>query len=642
MRRGSILLIAVIIAITVGLVGFSQLVARPVPTQAATTGSPGPAPSLAAPSPAGIPTSAGYTDGSFGADVHDPTAGPGQSKIWFADGTWWAAMIAADGHELHVAKLDPTTQRWHDTGTLIDDRPHVSADALWDGTSLWVASADPRPDSAAGLRVARFRLDAKAHAFILEPDFPVVLTARGVVDPTLARDTTGRLWVAYLAGDKPQVRHALATPWTWSGSILPATMGSVASRLVALDARGGRVAAVIVPTTADTLQVAIHEDGAADNAWQTAQTTIGGIGSATGGASIRLVGNGSDWRLLTAIETTAAGAAASLAPGSIVATLFPDGHWATVQLARQKDHFGRPTLTVDPTTNTVYVFATTSNGQLVYKRSQVDLLSFDSGTGDVLAGDGTTSAIRNPSVAKSDASLAGGILVLAGDATSTNYVHAVLLPPTATPVVQGPATAVPIPRGILVVDDTFDPVPVGTRPGVWDVEPQGLGKGNAVVVAGATAADHALRVAASSAVGAVRSCRTVPTTAADLSISYLVRLDAIGGSDAKLASVRGPGGEAVAIRVDRHARFAWYNGTAKITGTRTIVLHAWYRLSITVHFATRRYDWVLTTTKGTRLVVARGLRWRTPTVAAINSVCVETPNNAPRAAIWVDGLVVRR
>ena len=35
-----------------------------------------------------------YVDGAFDiAQTHEPTAGPAQSKLWFAENTWWATLI---------------------------------------------------------------------------------------------------------------------------------------------------------------------------------------------------------------------------------------------------------------------------------------------------------------------------------------------------------------------------------------------------------------------------------------------------------------------------------------------------------------------------------------------------------------------
>jgi hypothetical protein len=640
MSRIRIPLLALVVVVSVGLAAAEGFFAHPGPSPGP-SGSPTPGPG-GSPVVAGRPpTTAGYTDQTFGPDTHDPTAGPGEAKLWEADGTWWAAMIGADKRELHIARLDAATQRWLDTGVLIDARPHVAADALWDGTTLSVVTAGSRVSTSEALRITQFRFDASKKTWILQPDFPVMLTQFGVDAPGLARDSAGRLWLTYVSAGKVAVRHTLADARHWTADVPPATSAAAgAARLASIVAGDGRIAVAVVRPLDDTLRVALHEDAAADGAWTEVETAISGIGGASGGASLRSVGTGPDWRLLAAMETTGGGQG-SLDTAAVVAALSADHHWSIVQLARQKDHFERPTLAVDPTAGIVYAFGA-SAGQLVYKRSLLGLLAFDSGTGDVLLGS-PTSLLRDPSVPKADVSLANGIVVIAADSKTATYAHAVLQPPGATPVPQGAAPTGPAPTATLLLDDTFDPETIGSVPSGWETTPQGRGRGRAVVVAGTPTGNHILRVAASTRVGAVRSCASVaPTSTGNVTITGVVRLDAIGASDAKLASIRGPGGEIVAIRVDRHGRIAWYNGVTKVTTTRLLGLRTWVRATITVHLATKRWDWTLTTLRGSRIVAATGVRWRTATIPAVDSVCVETPDATPAAAISVDRLTVRR
>ena len=92
---------------------------------------------------------AGVRDQSFGwtaargADPNlGPTASKPQSKLWFNDGTWWGVLYAASGG-FHIQRLDNTTQKWVDTGTVVDERKASHADVLWDGSKLSIATAGP-------------------------------------------------------------------------------------------------------------------------------------------------------------------------------------------------------------------------------------------------------------------------------------------------------------------------------------------------------------------------------------------------------------------------------------------------------------------------------------------------------------------
>src|SRR3712207_8509951 len=49
-----------------------------------------------------------------------------ESKLWFHDGAWWAVMWdTATGDNL-IHRLDPATQAWQRTGTVVDPRDRKS------------------------------------------------------------------------------------------------------------------------------------------------------------------------------------------------------------------------------------------------------------------------------------------------------------------------------------------------------------------------------------------------------------------------------------------------------------------------------------------------------------------------------------
>ena len=110
-----------------------------------------------------------HIDGAFDvAQAHEPTGGPAQSKLWFAEGAWWATLVDPATQELHIGRLDPGSQTWSDTGTLIDERLHVRADALWDGTHLTIATAGSKPTANQALRISQFHFDAKTGRFAID------------------------------------------------------------------------------------------------------------------------------------------------------------------------------------------------------------------------------------------------------------------------------------------------------------------------------------------------------------------------------------------------------------------------------------------------------------------------------------------
>ena len=116
---------AVLVALAVGL----GLVAGPTTASAA-------------------PGDIGYEGPSFTGVDHLPTTDKAQSKLWFHDGRWWADMFDPVSKDWHIFWLNRSTNTWTDTGVTIDTRPYTSADVLWDGSKLYVASHAKRSSSA--------------------------------------------------------------------------------------------------------------------------------------------------------------------------------------------------------------------------------------------------------------------------------------------------------------------------------------------------------------------------------------------------------------------------------------------------------------------------------------------------------------
>ncbi len=118
-----------------------------------------------------------------------PTAGPAptedkpQSKLWFNDGAWWALMRVPAGVTVHRLGAD---HAWTNTGTVVDERLASTADALWEGGKLYVAS---RTGSGA-LRVIRLSYDDATDSYSV--DFSQQVASGGSESITLARDSLGR------------------------------------------------------------------------------------------------------------------------------------------------------------------------------------------------------------------------------------------------------------------------------------------------------------------------------------------------------------------------------------------------------------------------------------------------------------------
>jgi hypothetical protein len=644
-----------LLALTVA-VGLGVVLGRPAPIA-----SPGPSfssstvPSGGSPTPtAGVALIAtSHPGGSYDiAATHTPTAGQAQSKLWFAEGVWWATLIDPVTQELHIARLDPATEAWTDTGTLIDDRPHVRADALWDGTVLTVVSAGPKTTANESLRIAQFHFDARTGRFEIDPDLPIPLTAGGVTDPVLARDSKGILWLAYVDQGRLVLRHSVGNVWHWSPPAAPPVSGADgATRAAALTADGSRVTVVWNRLADDALQVAQHVDGADPGAWTVDSVHVSGLTNAPGGLSTRTVATGGGSRVFVAFELAADRSATAnpLAPGAVVMIRDADGSWSNVQLARVKDHFSTPVLAIDEHSDTLVAIAfVTSTGTIAFKQSPLDRVSFESGSGTDLIASSADPGLRNPTSTKQAIDLTSGLIVLGADDGTGHYVFGRLAAAADTavgsPSPSAPSSSPPpVAAGTaILLHDTFGPWAIGTRlPAEWTTTAEGRGSG-VVAVAGIPGPNgRSLLVRTTSFLGSIRSCTSFAPTGTSITVNETFELTAVGAADTPVSSIRGPGGEAASVRVTRHGLLAFFNGQVKVTTTVSIKPNLWYRVAIVTRPAAHTYDVTVANAAGRVLYRIVGVHWRQAAIPALDTFCAQSPQ-ARGGAIAIDDLEVTR
>src|SRR2546423_9873842 len=191
-------------------------------------------------------TQVGYQDFSY-QDVNHvqvPTEDKPQSKLWFQDGSWWGLLYNSQAHATRIYRLDLSTQTWVDTGTTVDTRPTARGDALWDGQKLYIVSgtpvvsqytSPPNPDdvSAGSAELSRFSYDSATRAYSLDSGFPVTVHQGSTESITLAKDSTGELWVSYtlVAPDntsKVYVNHSVGSDTVWGTPlVVPTTAAAI-------------------------------------------------------------------------------------------------------------------------------------------------------------------------------------------------------------------------------------------------------------------------------------------------------------------------------------------------------------------------------------------------------------------------------
>ena len=83
---------------------------------------------------AAAPADVGFMDHSYAASsVSDPTKDKPQSKVWFADGSWWGGLFVTGSNDYRIHKYNATSHTWAATSTVVDERNGSQGDYLWDG-----------------------------------------------------------------------------------------------------------------------------------------------------------------------------------------------------------------------------------------------------------------------------------------------------------------------------------------------------------------------------------------------------------------------------------------------------------------------------------------------------------------------------
>lgn len=397
-----------------------------------------------------VPVGAGYRDHSYdAASVDTPSQDKPQSKVWFTDGFWWAGMMdpeSGTNGDYRIYRYDASAHTWSATATVLDVRNSSHADYLWDaGTnSLYVASV--LLDSGGGtdpILVYKLNYNPGTNTYAHDPDFGSAGVQVGVGPAetvTIAKDSTGQLWVAY---DNPvgapstdrsiMINRSVGDEHSWGTPFALDTAGE--SDLGAIIAFGGNAVGVMWSDERPDLAGhthfywASHADAADDTTWSAKQSAASGASGASGQfaedhINLKTVAPGSG-EILAAVKTNNDPDRIQLLrrdPGT--------GNWSVHLVVGQGLDVTRPQVVIDATNDLAYVFYTSPesfsapNATIYYKSAPLEGLAF------------TTSGLGTPFVQESNVRITdvstskhpvteemGGILGIASGDNNEAYYH---------------------------------------------------------------------------------------------------------------------------------------------------------------------------------------------------------------------------
>ncbi len=597
------------------------------------------------------PVATTYLDQSFGTDGPPvPTGNKTQSKLWLAEGSWWAVMLEPKTLSYHIYQLVDGGAAWEDTGTMVDERPLAQPDTLWDGRHLYVASAVRSKAASAAARLIRYSFDSKASRFTLDPNFPIRITDTGVGSIVLARDGTGKLWTSYIADDgQIIVNRTLGDDLFWGKPFpLPVTGSGVSVDDIAqvLPVGATQVGVMWSSIANGSFYLSTHEDGDPDAAWSSPEVALSGRGMAKG--EFRAVSS-ADGRLYALVRTGLDGDPSSTgqSPELVMLQRATDSSgttaWTSTLFGRIQDEHADPLVALDATSKIVYGIATApkKGGAIYYKRSTAPDPAFASGIGSPIVSDPTAVETTNGTSTKGTIGPDSGLVVLAYDPVTRRYLHGVI--DLGAGIAAGPHRTPEKPGTPEVVfTDNFNPWPVGARPDIgWELNTGDPPRSFTIrkVVA---ARSNSASLSAPASAGEIRACKAFPdATSGTVTVDVRVRITRLPPLDAVLTEVHGSGVQAASVRFSRSGVFAYIKGAIKIRTPVRFRGGIWYHSIVVVHVASRTYDWRITNAAGRRLVSVSGIAWRDPPTAPLDRVCLRVPGGSGIALDWDDIQVTR-
>ncbi|MFQ5858180.1 MAG: phytase [Anaerolineae bacterium] len=421
---------------------------------------------------------AGYRDFAYDDSCSaNPTAEKSESKLWFNDGFWWGSLCNDVVADYHIYRLDPATQTWVDTRTLLDERAKSRADTMWDGTHLYVAShlivkgGPPGDDPSWWGRLYRYSYDSGSKTYSLDDGFPVNVTRGRSETLTIAKDTTDTLWVTYIENQQVMVNHSTGDDRAWSTPfVLPVpdannlTVDDISS-IITFD---GHIGVMWSNQNTNKMYFAAHADGAPDEAWQS--------------GSIYTV-SADDHINLKSVQADPAGGVFAVVKTSLTGGLEPrivllactsgkcasSSEWETHTVSRGAEGQTRPLLLIDLEDRDLYVFTTTSEGgrAIYYKTTDMDDIQFPEGPGEPFIESAMDVKISNPTSTKQNLNSRTGLVVLASDSDTRYYLHNYLGLGTASPT----ATVIPTPTATHARTPTGTPTPTGQIAATVETDP---------------------------------------------------------------------------------------------------------------------------------------------------------------------------
>ncbi len=393
------------------------------------------------------PMELGFRDHSYGTSVTAPTGQKPQSKLWYADGSWWGVLWNTGGRKFTIHKFNQATEAtdaWTSTDVLVDVRRNSQSDVLWDEASnqLYVLSHLKDSDTATSDRDLKFlRYGYTAGKYSLE--LSKIVATGSVEAAVMDKDSTGQLWISYTepnasGGRTVKVAHSTTSDSNWTSPFtlpVPASAAETSdddiSTLVAYgDHTGRRIGVIWSNERTSELLFASHQDGAPDSAWSMT-TLCSTVLCPDDHLNIKSIDADASGHLYAVVKTSLNDKRVKDPndPLMVVYRLNPSGSWSSAVAWTVADDVTRAIVVLDSGNREAHLFAAgpcCSGGTVYTKRSSFADLRFVTGLGTPFMRSERLAegeAINNVTSTKQTVNPRTGLLVLAGIDRTRDYVH---------------------------------------------------------------------------------------------------------------------------------------------------------------------------------------------------------------------------
>ena len=573
-----------------------------------------------------------------------PTGDVAQSKLWFHAGIWWGALVADDTNEFRIHRLDWVEQKWIDTGVPIAQRSTVHPDVLSHEDTVWIATGGGPEGSRRVAALYRYSFDPDRESYTLDPDFPVAIADQQSHSLTLARDTQGRLWAAWINADRLIVNHTDGHDLVWADPFVPPVPGTdVATDAAVLVPYGDTVALIWTNQNLDAIFLSVPSRDDA-HSWDHSEVVVEGLHQADDHVSAAVYPTDEGPRLYVVVKTSLDQMPNRNQedPQILLLVREPAGQWTQHLVGRIRDRHTRPILLLDHDNESVYVVAASpfDGGAIYFKAASMDRISFPPGLGEPLIDMLTLRALNSPSSTKQALGSKTGMVVVASDSRVGRYAFAM------GELGGRPDLDLDVPDADPIADrllwDTFDEYPAGSAlPASWEVRADGEPP---FVVDDVDGRRAAVTSAAASG-SAARMCKVLSSTVMDgrLTVEVEVMVSASPTSDAAITLVRHGTEQSAVVRFSDRGVFSYFDGPDHIRTEIAYTPGTWYRSLITMDMANATYDWQVRRAADDALVLsATGMALRMAVQRPADEVCVESPAFATGATFAVDRILVTR